>query len=85
MTWYRRSLSDHNIHRGRLRRSRVLAVCRVKFSPLRAWRKSGSVLPGELTDPEQGCPECSRLSSSGEPSPVFHVQVSWVERPEHRD
>lgn len=85
MTWYRRSLSDHDTHRGHLRRGRVLAVCEVEFSPLRAWRKSGSALPGEPPDPAQVCPECSRISSPGEPSPAFQAQASRVERPEHRD
>ena len=38
VNWYRRSLIDHDTHRGHLRRGRVLAECGVKFSPLRAWR-----------------------------------------------
>jgi hypothetical protein len=57
MTWYRRSMNDHDTHRGHLRRGRVMAVCGVEFSPLRAWRKSGSALPGEPPDPEQVCSE----------------------------
>jgi hypothetical protein len=68
MTWYRRSMNDHDTHRGHLRRGRVMAVCGVEFSPLRAWRKSGSALPGEPTDPEQVCLECYRTSLSGGPS-----------------
>lgn len=44
-------------------RGRVLArVCGVEFSPLRAWRSSGSALPGEPFDPAQTCPECYRRS-----------------------
>jgi hypothetical protein len=35
MTWYQRSLSDRDTHRGHLRRGRVLAACDVEFSSLR--------------------------------------------------
>ncbi|MGH8602280.1 MAG: hypothetical protein ACREXR_05735 [Gammaproteobacteria bacterium] len=89
MTWYLQSLSDHDTHRGHLRRGRVLAACGVEFSPLRAWRKSGSALPGEPPDPEQICLECYRASLpsgvSGEPSSAVQAQVVGVDRPEHYD
>ena len=71
MTWYRRSLSDRDTHRGHVRRGRALAACGVEFSPLRAWRQSGSALPGEPPDPDQICPECYRTSLFGELSPAF--------------
>lgn len=62
MTWYLQSLNANDTHRGHLRRGRVLAACGVEFSPLRAWRNRGSALPGELPNPEQICPECSRTT-----------------------
>jgi hypothetical protein len=67
MNWYRRSLSDHDTHRGHLRRGQVTAACGMEFSPLRAWRKGGAALPGEPPEPEQICPECYHTSLSGEP------------------
>ncbi len=81
--WYLQSLRAQDTHCGHLRRGRVLATCGVEFSPLRAWRKGGPALPGEPTDPEQICPECSRTSLSSEPSPAF--QPPRVNRPESRD
>lgn len=53
MRWYLQSLSNRDTHRGYLRRGRVLAVCGVEFSPLRAWRKDGPALLGEPPDPEE--------------------------------
>lgn len=79
MTWYWRSLSDRDTYRGNVRRGRVLAACGVELAPLRAWRNSGSALPGEPPDPDQICPECYRTSLSGEPSPAF--QSLGVDRP----
>jgi hypothetical protein len=83
VNWYRRSLSDHDTHRGHLRHGRVMAVCGMEFSPLRAWRKGGSALRGEPTDPEQICLECHRTSLPGEPSPAF--QSPRVDRSESHD
>lgn len=85
MTWYRRSLNHKDTHRGHLRRGRVLAACGVEFSPLRTWRKGGSALSGEPSDPEQVCLECYRTSLPSEPSTAFQVQASRVDRPESRD
>jgi hypothetical protein len=63
MNWYRRSMNDHDTHRGHLRRGRVLAACGMEFWPLRAWWKGGSALLGEPSDSEQVCLECYRTSS----------------------
>jgi hypothetical protein len=65
MTWYLRSLTDHDTHRGHLRRGTVLTACGVEFSPLRAWRKGGLALPGKPPDPEQVCVECYWTSLAG--------------------
>ncbi len=59
MNWYRRSLNDHDTHRGHLRRGRVMAVCGIEFSPVPLWRKGGAALRGELPEPEQVCLEGS--------------------------
>lgn len=56
--WYLRSTGDQDTHRGYLRRGRVLAVCGVEFSPVRALTTRGPALPGEPSDPEQICPQC---------------------------
>ena len=48
MTWYRRSLSYPDKHRGHLRRGRILTARGVEFSPLRA-RPSST-----------GCKRCSK-------------------------
>ena len=70
MNWYRRSMDDHDTHRGHLRRGRVMAACGVEFSPLRAWRTGGAALRGEPPDAEQVCLECYRTSLPGEPFPL---------------
>jgi hypothetical protein len=67
-SWYRRTTSERDTHSGHLRRGRVLAVCGVEFSPIRAWRSRGAALPG-APDPAQTCPECQRLSGFITPSP----------------
>ena len=81
MNWYRRSLSDHDTHRGHLRRGRVMAACGVEFSPLWTWRKGGSALRDEPPDPEQVCPECYRTSLYGEPFPLSNSQGEQAPRP----
>lgn len=84
MTWYPQSLNAHDTHRGHLRRGRVLATCGVEFSPLRAWRKHGSALFGEPSEPGRICPECYRPSLSGdspaEPFPAFRAEAArgWI-------
>jgi hypothetical protein len=83
-SWYLQSLNAHDTHRGHLRRGRVLAVCGVEFSPLRAGI-ARPALPAEPPDPDQICPERSRTSLPGEPSPAFQAQASRVDRPESRD
>ena len=55
--WYLQSLKAHDTHRGHLRRGRVMAVCGVEFSPLRAGI-ARPALPAEPPDPEQVCPMC---------------------------
>lgn len=57
MTWYVRSRSNQDTHRGHLRRGRVLAMCGVEFSPLRG-TFARTALPGEPSDVQQICPEC---------------------------
>lgn len=71
VTWYLRSLSDHDTHRGRIRDDgTVLACCGVSFTPRPTLRVEGPP-PGELVaagpalkgnppDPDQICPECQR-------------------------
>lgn len=60
MTWYRKSLSGHDTHRGHLRRGGVPALCGVEFSPLRAERTRSPALPGEPPSPDQTCTESYR-------------------------
>ncbi len=73
MSWYQRSLGDHDTHRGDLREDgTVLAQCGVSFTPrptLRVVRlPPGELVTGDLAlggsppDPEQVCPECGHGS-----------------------
>ncbi len=80
MTWYRRSLNDHDTHCGHVRRGRVLAACGVEFSPLRAWRIRSPALPGEPPD-HQVCPDCqrTRVKTPGQDLPD-QMQVRTVEQ-----
>lgn len=69
MTWYLRSLGDHDTHCGDLRADgTVLASCGVSFTPRLTLRVAGPP-PGELVaagpalkgkppDPDQICREC---------------------------
>jgi hypothetical protein len=57
MSWYPQSVNAGDIHRGHLRRGRVLIACGVEFLPLRTLTTRGSTLPGEPSDPMQICPE----------------------------
>ncbi|MGH3694001.1 MAG: hypothetical protein ACRDRX_08450 [Pseudonocardiaceae bacterium] len=69
MSWYLRSLGDHDTHRGELDQDGlVVARCGVVFTPRPTLRVAGPP-PGELvaagpalkgnpSDPEQVCREC---------------------------
>ena len=55
--WYVKSLSDHDTHRGYLRRGRVQAVCGIEFTPVQAGLRSLE-LAGKPPDPDQICLKC---------------------------
>ncbi len=58
MTWYLRSTSDHDTHRGRLgRNGAVVAQCGIRFEP-RTIAFGRKALPGDPPDPDQICPKC---------------------------
>lgn len=71
MTWFLRSLADHDTHQGELRGDgTVLARCGLRFIPRPTLRVAGPA-PGELVegplalkgsppDPMQICPTCQR-------------------------
>lgn len=59
--WYVQSLSDHDTHRGYLRRGRVQAICGIEFTPVQAGLRS-LALAGSPPDPEQICRECQSAS-----------------------
>jgi hypothetical protein len=70
MSWYLRSLGDHDTHRGELRGDgTVSARCGVSFTPRPTLRVAGPppgtlvigdlALKGNPPDPDQVCPECS--------------------------
>lgn len=61
--WYLQSQNAQDTHRGHLRRGRVLAVCGVEFSPVRA-SFVRTALPGEPSDVQQICPECYGQAST---------------------
>jgi hypothetical protein len=60
MSWYLRSLGDHDTHRGELRKDgTVVALCGVTFRPRLP------ALPGPPPDPAQICPRCYRAAIGG--------------------
>ncbi|HEX6402141.1 MAG TPA: hypothetical protein VF003_03095 [Pseudonocardiaceae bacterium] len=69
LSWYLRSLADHDTHRGWMRNGTVLALCGASFIPRLTLRVVGEP-PGQLVDgppelgitpvPEQVCPACQR-------------------------
>jgi hypothetical protein len=74
VTWFLRSLRDHDTHRGLLRDDgTVLAQCGARFSPRPTLRvvgqspgklvAAGPALKGNPPDPDQVCPECKRGES----------------------
>jgi hypothetical protein len=70
MTWYLRSLSDQDTHRGTwsgASRS-VHAVCGAEFQPV-ALPYGGFVLPGLPPDPDQICSQCCILWDSSRWTP----------------
>jgi hypothetical protein len=57
-SWYLRSLSDHDTHKGELRPDgTMLALCGVQFEP-RPLPLGRIALPGHPQDPEQICAKC---------------------------
>ncbi|MGH3898773.1 MAG: hypothetical protein ACRDTA_11080 [Pseudonocardiaceae bacterium] len=65
MSWYLRSLGDHDTHRGSysiVTRS-VHSVCGVEFVPRRLL-PGGPALPGHPQDPDQVCPQCRAVGVS---------------------
>lgn len=71
MSWFLRSLSDHDTHEGELRGDgTVLAHCGLRFTPRPTLRVAGPspaelvagplALKGSPPDPDQICPVCQR-------------------------
>ncbi len=70
MSWYLRSLGDHDTHHGSLREDGiVVARCGALFTPRPTWRvvglppvlvTGGLALTGKPPDPDQACPQCQR-------------------------
>lgn len=64
MSWYVRSLGDHDTHRGVLNPAAgtVTAACGVTFTP----RLLPLALPGagDPPDPDQICPDCHRVKAT---------------------
>lgn len=70
MTWFLRSMGDHDTHRGELRPDGVVtAVCGLRFTPRPTLTVTGQppdqqliegplALRGNPPDPEQVCPDC---------------------------
>lgn len=72
MTWYLRSLRDHDTHQGRLRTDgTVLARCGISFTPRRTSVVAGPppgqlvmgphALKGNPPDPDQVCQQCREV------------------------
>ncbi|MGH3844370.1 MAG: hypothetical protein ACRDS0_23425 [Pseudonocardiaceae bacterium] len=59
MSWFLRSMGDHDTHRGALETANgtVAAACGVRFRPLGLPGNRLS-LPAYPPDPEQVCPKC---------------------------
>lgn len=64
VSWYLRSLGDHDTHRGTLCQGSVIADCGIRFAP-RPVVFGRTALPGNPLDPEQVCPECFRARRDG--------------------
>ncbi len=62
MTWYLRSIGDHDTHCGVLRPTEgtVTALCGVTFVPRALPLGRGLGFSGNPPDPEQVCPACAR-------------------------
>lgn len=69
MSWYLRSLGDHDTHHGSLREDgTVLARCGVSFTPRPTLQvvgpppgqlvTGGLALTGSPPDPDETCPQC---------------------------
>ncbi|MFY9809432.1 MAG: hypothetical protein WCC38_18620 [Pseudonocardiaceae bacterium] len=59
VTWFLRSMSDRDTHRGRLQpNGTVVAACGAVFRPGDYLPRG---LPGDPPDPEQVCPDCRRV------------------------
>ncbi len=64
MSWYLRSMGDHDTHRGRLRGDgTVVALCGARFPSSRIV-PGGPALRGDPPDPDQICPECHRAKDT---------------------
>lgn len=61
MTWYLRSLSDADTHRGVLESGAVFALCGATFPPLPLAYGTVALLGGPA-DPGQICPRCYRAT-----------------------
>ncbi|MGH3771748.1 MAG: hypothetical protein ACRDRW_10185 [Pseudonocardiaceae bacterium] len=60
MTWYLRSIGDHDTHHGELAADGIVtASCGVKFEP-RLLPLGRIGLPGRPYDRDQICPACAR-------------------------
>ena len=57
MTWFLRSISDRDTHRGELYDGIVLAACGIRFEPL-PLPFNRIALPGWPQDRDQICPDC---------------------------
>jgi hypothetical protein len=59
MSWYLRSTSDRDTHRGELQPDgTVTAVCGAVFRPVSYLHGNGPALPDHPPDPDQVCPHC---------------------------
>jgi hypothetical protein len=64
--WFLCSTADRDTHRGRLfDGGTVVADCGVVFTPIKALRDRGPVLPGYPPDPDQVCLKCQRGAVTG--------------------
>lgn len=67
MSWYLRSMGDHDTHRGQysIATRSVHAVCGEEFVPLKLATGAPLVL-GSPPDPAQVCPDCRRVPIGSE-------------------
>lgn len=59
MSWYLRSMADHDTHRGKLQDDgTVVAQCGIQFPPRPLPFNRISLPPAYPVDPDQVCPQC---------------------------